>query len=116
MKTVWFEVMEPDKAMACMVREAKTGTYARRSRITFRSVESMARVMTPTRWSVVQALTGVGPTGVRELARRLERDVKGVHTDLNALVAAGIVDRTKDGKYVFPFDQIKVQFELHAAA
>lgn len=116
MKTVWFEVMDPDKAMERMVREAETGTYAERARITFRSAESMARTMTPTRWSVVQALTGAGPTGVRELARRLERDVKGVHTDLNALVTAGILDRTADGKYLFPFDQVKVRFDLHTAA
>lgn len=116
MKTVWFEVMDPDKAMERMVREAETATYAGRARVTFRSAESMARVLTPTRWSVVQTLTGAGPTGVRELARRLERDVKGVHTDVTALVTAGIVDRTEDGKYLFPFDQVKVRFDLHAAA
>ncbi len=116
MKTVWFEVMEPDEAMARAVHEAKTGKYSGRSRITFRSAESMARIMTPTRWTLMQALTGAGPTGVRELARRVQRDVKGVHTDVNALVTAGIVERTENGKYLFPFDQVKVQFELHTAA
>jgi predicted transcriptional regulator len=54
--------------------------------------------------------------GVREIARRVGRDVKGVHTDLGALVSAGIVERTNRGKYLFPFDQVKVQFELDAAA
>jgi predicted transcriptional regulator len=54
--------------------------------------------------------------GVREIARRIGRDVKGVHTDLSSLVSAGIVDRTGRGKYQFPSDQVKVRFELHAAA
>lgn len=116
MKTVRFEIMSPDEAMGRAVREASAGEYGGQARITFRSAESMARVLTPTRWTVVQALTGAGPLGVRELARRVDRDVKGVHTDVNALVTAGIVDRTENGKYLFPFEQVKVQFELHAAA
>jgi predicted transcriptional regulator len=116
MKTVWFEVKSPDAAMGRVIREARAGEYDDRARITFSSAESMARVLTPTRWTIVQTLTGAGPKGVREVARRVGRDVKGVHTDLGALVAAAIVDRTGHGKYLFPFDQVKVQFELHAAA
>lgn len=116
MKTVVFEIQAPDDAMARVMTEARTGRYAGRARITFRSPASMARVLTPTRWDIVQAMTGAGPLGVRELARRLERDVKGVHTDLNALVTAGVVDRTDSGKYLFPFDEVKVRFELHTAA
>jgi hypothetical protein len=46
----------------------------------------------------------------------VERDVKGVHTDPNALVTAGVVDRTGDGKYLFPFDRVKMRFEVSAAA
>jgi predicted transcriptional regulator len=46
----------------------------------------------------------------------VERDVKGVHTDANALVTAGVVDRTEDGKYLFPFDRVKVRFDVPAAA
>lgn len=116
MKTVLFEVMQPRAAIARTQAEAKAGKYAGQARITFRSAESMARVLTPTRWGIVQTLTGAGPLGVRELARRVERDVKGVHTDANALVTAGIVDRTEDGKYLFPFDRVKVRFDLPAVA
>lgn len=116
MKTVLFEVMQPDAAMARAAAEAKAGKYASQARITFRSAESMARVLTPTRWGIVQALTGAGPLGVRELARRVERDVKGVHTDANALVTAGVVDHTEDGKYLFPFDRVRVRFDVLAAA
>jgi predicted transcriptional regulator len=44
-----------------------------------------------------------------------DRDVKAVHSDITALLAAGILDRTADGEIAFPFDAIKVEFLLQAA-
>jgi hypothetical protein len=87
MKTVRFEVKAPDAAMGRVVREARAGEYDGRARITFPSARSMARVLAPTRWTIAQTLTGAGPLGVHEIARRAGRDVKGVHTDLSALVS-----------------------------
>lgn len=116
MKTVSFEIAAPGDAMARLVGEAKSGRVNDMARITFRSPESMARVLTPTRWTLVQTMTGAGSVGIRDLARRVRRDVKGVYNDANALVAAGIIDRTDAGKYIFPFDRVKVTFELRAAA
>lgn len=52
---------------------------------------------------------------IRELARRLERDVKSVHGDVSALLKAGVLDRTDDGRVVFPYDEIHVDFVLRAA-
>jgi predicted transcriptional regulator len=115
-KTILFEVATPATAMNNLIRAAKTSTGQRQARITFPSAADMARILTPTRWTIVEALTGNEPLGVRELARRTARDVKGVYTDANALVTAGIIDRTADGKYSFPFNKVKVRFELHAAA
>lgn len=42
--------------------------------------------------------------------------MKAVHTDANALVQAGLIERTEDGKYLFPYDRVKVQFELGKVA
>jgi predicted transcriptional regulator len=58
MKTVWFEVQGPDAAMGSAIGETRAGEYGGRARITFRSAESMARVMTPTRWTLIQMLIG----------------------------------------------------------
>ena len=85
-------------------------------RYTFESAVAMARALTPGRWGLIEALTGNGPLGVRELARRVERDVKGVHSDAQALVLCGLVNKTEDGKLSFPYATVKVQFELHAVA
>lgn len=84
------------------------------SRITFPTHELMWKILTPKRWAILKAMTGAGALGVREIARLVKRDVKGVHTDLQALAKAGIVDRD-EAKYVFPYEAVHVDFMLKAA-
>jgi predicted transcriptional regulator len=60
-------------------------------------------------------MMGAGPIGVRELSRRVDRDVKSVHLDTQALLNAGVIDRTDDGKIVFPYDAVHVDFVVNAA-
>jgi predicted transcriptional regulator len=60
-------------------------------------------------------LTGAGSVTIREAARRAGRDVKAVHGDVHALLNAGLLDKTKDGKIVFPYDAIHVAFVVKAA-
>lgn len=60
-------------------------------------------------------MTGAGPITIREVARRVERDVKSVHGDTQALLKAGVLDRAESGSIVFPYDEIHVDFVLRAA-
>ena len=83
--------------------------------ITFASVELLWRTLTAKRWELLKAMTGQGPMSVREVARRVGRDVKAVHGDVHALLAAGVLDRADDGRIVFPFDAVRVDFVLNAA-
>ena len=41
--------------------------------------------------------------------------MKAVHTDLTALLAAGILNRTQAGRLEFPYGAVKVEFLLEAA-
>lgn len=84
------------------------------ARISFATHELMWKTLTPKRWAILKAMTGAEALGVREIARLVERDVKGVHTDLQALTKAGVIDRD-EAKYVFPYDAIHVDFVLKAA-
>ena len=59
-------------------------------------------------------MTGAGPLALREIARRVERDVKAVHTDVHALLNAGLIQRGDDG-FLFPYDGVHVDFMLKAA-
>ncbi len=85
-------------------------------RYTFLSEEALLAMLNPNRWAILRTLTGSGPMGVRELARRVGRDVKGVHTDSQALAKCGLIDRTKDGKLHLPYDEVRVELRCRAAA
>jgi predicted transcriptional regulator len=103
------------EATKARMRDAFKGKGTATARYSFLSAEDMARMLTPSRWRIIAAMTGAGALGVREVARRVERDVKGVHNDLSALASNGLIDREGD-KYLFPYRQVKVAFELRAAA
>ncbi len=83
--------------------------------ITFPTVEALWSALSPKRWEIVQMLCGAGPVSLREVARRVERDVKGVHTDVHALLGCGVLEKTEDGQIVFPYDAVHVDFLLQAA-
>jgi len=113
MKTVTLDVADR-KAVSRRALEAFRGRK-QRARISFASPELLFRVLTMKRWELVRTLAGAGPVSIREAARRVERDVKAVHSDIHALLNAGILRRTDDGRVEFPFDAIHVDFMLHAA-
>lgn len=115
MKTVVLDVRSPNKAMADFVRVWKTGKGEKAARITFATPELLWKVLTAKRWQLLKVMCGAGPLSIREAARRVGRDVKAVHTDVTALLTAGVLDRDEDGRIVFPFDSVRVEFLLHAA-
>jgi predicted transcriptional regulator len=83
--------------------------------ISFASAELLWKVITPKRWEILRMMTGAGPIAIREVARRVARDVKSVHGDIQVLLRAGVLDRTDEGRVVLPYDEVHVDFVLHAA-
>lgn len=83
--------------------------------ISFESPALLFKVLTGKRWQLLRLMTGAGPMTIREVARSLERDVKAVHSDVHALLNAGILQKTATGRIVFPFDALHVDFTLKAA-
>jgi predicted transcriptional regulator len=115
MKTVTLDVRSPADSMADFANAWKSGKPQKSARISFASPELLWRVLTQKRWQLLKALCGAGPVSIREAARRAGRDVKAVHGDVTALLNAGVIDRTDDGRIVFPFEAVKVEFLLQAA-
>jgi len=85
------------------------------ARITFASPELLFKLLTAKRWELVRAMTAAGPLTIREAARRVKRDVKAVHGDVQALLKAGVLHKTESGRIVFPFDAVRVDVTLKAA-
>jgi predicted transcriptional regulator len=84
--------------------------------IGFVTVELLWQVLTAKRWDILKVMTGQGGMTTREVARRVDRDVKAVHHDLHALLDAGVLDRDASGQVIFPYDAVHVDFTLTKAA
>ncbi|MGF6766268.1 putative transcriptional regulator [Paraburkholderia sp. GAS33] len=113
MKTVTLGVASRDavtkRFLAAMNGKAQ-GTF-----ISFDSPELLFQTLTQLRWSMIQAITGAGALSIREIARRVDRDVKAVHRDVHALLDVGVLERNADGAVEFPYDAVHVDFMLKAA-
>jgi predicted transcriptional regulator len=113
MKTVTLGVSaieETKRQMAAAFRGEQQGEF-----ISFASVELLWKVLTAKRWEILRAMTGQGALSIREVARRVDRDVKAVHGDITSLINAGVLDRTGDS-VIFPYDAVHVDFTLSRAA
>lgn len=113
MTTVTIGVATRDEINARFMRAMKTGRRAAPF-IGFADEEALWRTLTPLRWGILKAMAGAGPLAIREIARRVERDVRGVHADVHVLLAVGLIERDDEG-FRFPYDAVHVDFMLKAA-
>lgn len=113
MNTVTLEVRSLAGSLADFSQAWKSGQGSE-ARISFASDELLWKVLSAKRWAILKSMTGVGPLALREIARRVERDVKAVHADVHAVLKAGLIQRSDDG-FLFPYDSVHVDFLLKAA-
>ncbi|NLP63427.1 transcriptional regulator [Paraburkholderia sacchari] len=102
---------EMSKRFAAAMRGQAQGQF-----ISFATPELLFQTLTQLRWNILKVMTGAGALSIREVARRVERDVKRVHEDVSALLKAGVFERTAEGGVIFPYDAIHVDFTLQAQA
>ena len=115
MKTVTLEVRSPDEGMRGVRANLEVREGPAVCAYWIRAPELLWKVLSAKRWELLKALCGAGPVSIREAARRVQRDVKAVHSDVTALLSAGLLNRTETGNIEFPYEAIKVEFLLHAA-
>ena len=115
MKTVTLDVRAPSESMGDFVRVWKTAKAEKSARISFATPELLWKVLTAKRWELLKVLCGAGPVSIREASRRAGRDIKAVHSDVTALLNAGVLDRVEGGGIIFPFEAVKVEFLLEVA-
>jgi predicted transcriptional regulator len=117
MKTAVIEINPDWKAAlrtgAKGIRQAAKSGRVQQATFSYASPELLFSEISPKRWGVLEA---AGEMSLRELARRLERDVKSVHRDVHALLDIGLLEKTESGKIVCPFDKVRVDFTLEQAA
>lgn len=72
----------------------------------------LLRTLSPARWSLLGRLKAEGPMSIYELAKRLERDYKNVHTDVTRLAELGLVERRADGGVAVPWEIVRAELSL----
>jgi predicted transcriptional regulator len=75
----------------------------------------MYKVLAPSRLAIVKALAGQGTLSIREVSRRVGRDVQAVHRDVTTLINAGVIDKTEEG-VLFPYERIHFNFDIYLTA
>ena len=116
MKTITLDVRSLQGALSEVARAVENRRAMNTARSSFASAELLWQVLTAKRWDILRTMTGAGALSIREIARRVERDLKAVHADVHALLNAGIISKTAEGRVVFAFDAIHVDFVLNSVA
>ncbi|SAL45215.1 hypothetical protein AWB74_01941 [Caballeronia arvi] len=113
-KTVTIDVCPLEDLSARVEVQLKSGRFQGQY-FSYATPELLFDTFTTPRWRIIRAMTGAGPMSIRELSRRLARDVKGVHRDVKALLEDGLLEHDEHGAIVFPYDTVHVNFTLKAA-
>jgi predicted transcriptional regulator len=80
--------------------------------LSFSDLPSLLRTLSPARWVLLQKLRSGGPLSIYELARRLERDYKNVHTDVTQLAGIRLIQRNENGQVAVAWDLLRAEFRL----
>jgi predicted transcriptional regulator len=80
--------------------------------LSLEDLPSVTRVLSPARWKIVENLRSAGPCSVYELAKRLGRDYKNVHTDVAGLVRAGLIEKSGKTEVSVPWDVVRAELRL----
>ena len=80
--------------------------------LSMQDLPRLLRTLSPARWSLLERLKAEGAMSIYELAKRLQRDYKNVHTDVTRLAELGLIERRPDGGVAVVWDVIRAELQL----
>ena len=80
--------------------------------ISFDDLPLILKTLSPARWGLLGKLKKDGPVSIYELAKRLQRDYKNVHTDVTQLAALGLIERQDDGRVAVAWDLLRAELRF----
>ena len=72
----------------------------------------LLKTLSPARVELLQALRKAGPVSIYELARRVQRNYKNVHTDVTQLAALGLIEKASDNRVTAAWDVLRAELEM----
>ncbi len=95
--------VEPFRQTSARWKRALKGkAAASESVISVSSWQVLGRVLSPSRLEILASIPTLKPKSIAELARKLKRDFKNVHSDLKFLADLGLVELKESGKTLVP--------------
>jgi len=80
--------------------------------LSLEDLPAFAKALTPARWVLLRSLREKGACSIYELAKRLGRDYKNVHTDVTALLKLNLVEKDGDGKISVGWDAVRAELRF----
>ncbi|MDQ5847826.1 MAG: MarR family transcriptional regulator [Pseudomonadota bacterium] len=100
-----------DRFEAAWNRTAEGRAVQRLDILTLGNLPLLIKTLTPARWSLLERLRAKGPSSIYELARRLQRDYKNVHTDVARLIELGLIER-KENLVAVVWDVVRAELRF----
>jgi predicted transcriptional regulator len=80
--------------------------------LTLAGLPQLLKTLSPARWALLEELRGSGPLSIYQLAKRLRRNYKNVHTDVTQLAALGVIERAGDNRVLVPWEVLRAEWTL----
>ena len=82
----------------------------------FETIEELSKTLSPGRWALLDHLQHAGPIGLRELARKMDRDAANVQRDVARLKELGLIEDHPEGGIWVPFEEIRIHAVMRRVA
>ncbi len=103
-----------DRFEAAWEKTAAGKRTAPSERLTFASLPLLISTLTPARWALLERIRQEGELTIYELAKKLKRHYKNVHSDVTRLSALGLIEKNAEEKVFVPWDRISAELRLAA--
>src|SRR5262249_55505920 len=101
-----------DRFEAAWNRRAEGRAVKTLSVLSLPGLPQLVQALSPARWALLEALRRSGPLSIYELAKRLRRNYKNVHTDVTQLAALGVILRASDNRVLVPWEVLRAEWTL----
>jgi len=117
-KRIEIEVLSSQAALAALTRAWRQARAGRKTtpRLALGSIAELFSAVSEKRLELIRHVAGGEGLQIRPLARALARDYKNVHTDVQALIGLGLLEKDARGGLRAPFDEIVIRAGLREAA
>ena len=118
MNRIEIEVLSSAAALTAFARTWRQTRAGRKAtpRLAFGSIAELFSAVSEKRLELVRHVAESEGLQIRPLSRALRRDYKNVHTDVQALIGLGLLEKDERGGLHAPFDEIVIRAGLRKAA